>query len=136
MRFRHASIAALLSIALSATAFAANDLDPATVSPDEPIAAAALHDAFTADPDAWMGKEVSVVGYYKSSTYSSATDATRIDLKTGPTGETVLSGRIAGEVETPKSMVTEREGVILRGKITTPTFGRVTLEETVIVNRE
>jgi len=111
-------------------------LDPNHYDPDEPVPASALYDAFYGDKDAWLGKQVTVVGYYKGSTHSSATDETRVDLKTGQLGKTVVGCMIKGKDVTPRSAVAQRAGVIMRGTISEPFFGQVILRNAVFMNRE
>jgi hypothetical protein len=105
---------------------------PAMPGQDEPIPVAALHAAVTG----WQGKTVTVAGYYKGSTYSSASDKTRIDLKADRLGDTVVGCRIPGKDVTPPSAVEDREGVTLRGTIGAAAFGQVILEDCTFLNRQ
>jgi hypothetical protein len=136
MKTRHImALTLLVSASLATGAMAENTLDPATVKADQPIPAAEFAEALLANPEAWKDKEVSVVGYYKSSTYSSASDSTRIDLKSDRLGKKVLSGKMKGEVKMPASMSKEREGVILRGTAGIE-YKQATLFDVTIVNRK
>ena len=111
-------------------------LDPNQYNPEDPLPAQVLYDAFYANKDAWLGKKVTVMGYYKGSTHSSATGETRVDLKAGQLGKTVIGCMIAGKDVTPRSAVEERAGVIMRGTISDPFFGQVILRDAVFMNRE
>jgi len=109
--------------------------DPQTLDPEMPIPAGILHEAFYANKDAWLGKKVTVVGYYKGNTHSSATDQTRVDLKTGQLGKTVVGCYMPGKDVVPKSVAEARADVLMRGTIAEPFFGQVVLKDSVFVNR-
>lgn len=111
-------------------------LDPNQIDPAQPIPANALYEAFFADKNGWLGKQVTVEGYYKGSTYSSATDETRVDLKPDQMGKAVVGCMIQGEGVTPKSAAKQRAGVVIRGTIAEPFFGQVILRDAVFLNRE
>ena len=82
----------------------------------------------------WTGVEVAVVGRYKGSTYSSASDTTRHDLRDDQGAE--VGCEQAGRQEAPKGAVDQREGVIVRGKVSAEmAFGSPQLEDCVWVNR-
>jgi hypothetical protein len=80
----------------------------------------------------WMDKEVSVIGYYKSTTTSTTDYGTtvRIDLS-GETNEAKC--RLKEDYEAPE--IEDREGVIIKGIIKGDFFGEVLLEECELVNR-
>lgn len=122
--------------AAAATEPAKPSLNPNTYDPAKPIPADMLHDAFYADKEAWLGKEVQVLGYYKGSTHSSATDRTRVDLKANATGKSLVGCLIPGKGVTPESAVKNRAGIIMKGTITQPFFGQVILDNAVFLNRE
>jgi hypothetical protein len=105
---------------------------PATPGQAQPIPVEALYAAVTG----WQGKTVTVAGYYKGSTYSSASDKTRIDLKADRLGNTVVGCRIPGKDVTPQSAADDRAGVTLRGTIGEAAFGQVILEDCTFLNRQ
>jgi len=114
---------------------------PAELLPDQvdltqPVHASDLYTYFYANQKAWLGQTVQVVGYFKGTTHSSATDTTRIDLKTEPLGKTVVGGIISGKQVAPRSAVKQRAGVILKGTIAEPYFGMVILNDASFQNRE
>jgi len=83
----------------------------------------------------WTGVEVSVVGRYKGTTYSSASDSTRHDLR-DEKGAEVGCGQ-AGRQSAPQSAVDQREGVVVRGKVSAEmAFGSPQLDDCVWVNRK
>lgn len=110
-------------------------MTPDQLDLQKPISASDLYLHYFANPEAWLGKEVTVIGYYKGSTHSSATDRTRVDLKTGPIGKTAVGCLIAGKDVTPKSAAKDRAGVMLSGTIIEPFFGQVILENAKFLNR-
>lgn len=80
----------------------------------------------------WMDKEVSVIGYYKSTT-TSTTDygkTIRLDIA----GDSTKAGcRLADDAINPE--ITERNDVIVKGIIKGDFFGDVLLEECEVINR-
>lgn len=114
---------------------------PAELLPDQvdltqPVHANDLYTYFYANQEAWLGQTVQVVGYFKGTTHSSATDTTRIDLKTDQLGKTVVGGIISGKQVAPRSAVKQRAGVIIKGTIAEPYFGMVILNDASFQNRE
>lgn len=83
----------------------------------------------------WQGKELTVVGYYHSSGYSSATGKTKINLRAGRGGKNAVGCQIPGENVTPENLKDNREGVIMRGTMGEPTFDQVILENCTFLNR-
>ena len=80
----------------------------------------------------WKDVEVSVEGYYKSTTTSTTSYGvtTRLDLSGD---ENTAACRLIEGIEAPE--ITDREGVIIKGIIKGDFFGDVLLEECTVVNR-
>jgi len=89
---------------------------------------------------ALIGKEVTVEGYYNSTT-TSTTDygvTVRVDLADASDNWTKLVGcEMVGEIPaaTDTAMCANRDGVQIRGTVTTESFDMVGLEGCVVVNR-
>lgn len=116
--------------AASPTATAApptSNLKPADVSADKPVPAAELNAAFTADQNAWIGKEVTVVGNYHSHTTSTVSSGKiiRIDISDA-SGKKVAACTVS--VEPTKEEVAERKDRKFKGKIKDAWFSQVNLE--------
>jgi hypothetical protein len=97
----------------------------------QPIPVRKLHDAVTG----WQGKKITVIGYYHSSGYSSATDKSKINLRAGRSGKNAVGCQIPGENVTPENLADNREGVVMRGTVGEPTFDQVILEDCTFLNR-
>lgn len=97
-------------------------------------------DQFAELYNTWIGREVVVSGHYHSTT-TSTTDygvTVRVDLADPDDTYTKLIGcEMAGEVpeEVNEAMLENRSGVQIRGTVSGSTFGKVDLEDCVIVNR-
>jgi len=82
----------------------------------------------------WMNKEITVEGYYQSSTTSTTSygETTRVDL----VSDNVTVGcRLAEGVTVPEDLANNRDGVIMKGIVKGEAFGNVVLEECTFVNR-
>ncbi|MCV0394043.1 MAG: hypothetical protein K5872_19045 [Rhizobiaceae bacterium] len=106
------------------------DGDPWTIG-ETPVTAEALHAAVFG----WQGKPVRVTGYYHGSTYSSAPNVTRHDLKPSVSGSVVVGCNQDGEVSAPDDVLVNREGVVVEGTIGTPMFSSIIIEECRFVER-
>jgi hypothetical protein len=90
--------------------------------------------------NAWMGKEVTVEGYYHSTT-TSVTDygtTIRVDLShPDDTYTKYVACKMDAEIPaaSDESMVNNREGVQIRGTVTGESFDMVCLEGCTLVNR-
>lgn len=94
--------------------------DPWTPGPD-PIPVTALNEAMFR----WQGETVRVVGYYGGTTTSTpgfdpARTRTSHGLKTDASGKGVVHCNHPGEVAAPASVVANREGTIVEGRIGEP----------------
>ena len=98
--------------------------------PKKAIFAQDIYDLFSA----WEGTEVSVIGYYASTTTSTTSYGTtiRIDLKDPESGETLVGCRMKDEPDSDY-LKDNREDVVIRGIIGEESFGRIMIEECVIV---
>lgn len=82
----------------------------------------------------WTGTEVSVVGRFWGGTYSSASDTTRFDLQDAD--GTKVGCRQKGKQSAPQSVLDQRQGVVVRGKVGAEmSFGSPQLEDCVWVDR-
>jgi hypothetical protein len=103
---------------------------------DEPIPV----DQFSEMFNAWTGKEVTVVGYYHSSTTSTTDYGTTIRIDLSDPQDTYTK-YAACEMLEPLSavseslIVTDRAGVQIRGTIADPFFDNVRLEGCTLINR-
>jgi len=97
----------------------------------QPIPVQKLHEVATG----WQGKEVTVVGYYHSSGYSSATDKTKINLRSDRSGKNAVGCQMPGEGVVPENLKDNRESVIMRGTVGEPAFDQVILEDCRFLNR-
>jgi hypothetical protein len=101
-----------------------------------PVEVSDFHDVFSS----WMNREVTVEGYYHSTT-TSTTDygvTVRVDLaEPGDVYTKYVACEMTGEIpaESNSLMVADREGVMIRGTITGESFGMVGLENCVLLNR-
>ncbi len=84
--------------------------------------------------NSWMGKEVTVIGHYNSTTTSTTSYGTthRIDLDDPETGQKMVGCTMVSEPDSDK-LAANRDNVKIRGKITRDLWGTVQLEECVIV---
>jgi len=89
-----------------------------------------LYDAF----NSWMGKEVTVVGHYNSTTTSTTSYGTtyRIDLDNPENGVKLVGCTMRTEPDSDK-LSANRDNVKIRGKVTKDAWGSVQLEDCVIV---
>ena len=97
----------------------------------EIISAKDYHDSFYA----WVKKEVTVSGYYHSTTTSTTSYGTtvRVDLTDKEMGDKMVGCEMKGKV--PDDIANKREGVLIKGIIGEESFGNVQLEECEFVNR-
>jgi hypothetical protein len=109
---------------------------PYVCDPETPVPVGDFHDVFSA----WIGREVTVEGYYHSTT-TSTTDygvTVRIDLaEPGDIYTKYVACEMTGEIpeDSDSLLVEERDGVRIRGTVTGESFGMVGLENCVLVNR-
>jgi len=84
--------------------------------------------------NAWMDKEVTVIGHYNSTTTSILNDHSeyRIDLDDPETGQKMVGCTMLSEPDSDK-LAANRDNVKIRGKITRDLWGTVQLEDCVIV---
>ncbi|HNQ68427.1 MAG TPA: hypothetical protein PKN32_08615 [Bacteroidales bacterium] len=84
--------------------------------------------------NAWMDKEVTVIGHYNSTTTSTTSYGTthRIDLDDPETGVKMVGCTMLSEPDSDK-LAANRDNVKIRGKITRDLWGTVQLEDCVIV---
>ncbi len=82
----------------------------------------------------WMGKEVTVVGHYNSTTTSTTNGNStwRIDLDDPETGQKMVGCTMKTEPDSDK-LAANRDNVKIRGKITRDLWGTVQLEDCVLV---
>ncbi len=111
-------------------------LDPSTVTPDVAVSAFALNEACFA----WIGKEVTVEGYYNSTTTSTTDYGTtiRIDLAHPDDTYTKYVGCEMLAALSPVSeslIVADRNGVQIRGTIVEESYGMVGMEGCTVLNR-
>lgn len=84
--------------------------------------------------NSWIGKEVTVIGHYNSTTTSTTSygKTHRIDLDDPETGQKMVGCTMLSEPDSDK-LAANRDNVKIRGKITRDLWGTVQLEECVIV---
>lgn len=107
----------------------------ATADPGAPadrvIPVASLYDAAFG----WTGTEVAVIGRFWGGTYSSASDTTRFDIQDAD--GTKVGCLQQGRQTAPQSALDEREGVVVRGRVSAEMlFGAPQLEACVWANRD
>lgn len=116
------------------------DLSPVETSPwvydDEAIPA----DQFVEMFNVWNGMEVTVEGYYISTTTSTLNDGVTVRVDLGASDDhynKVAACRMTGEIpeEVNEAMVADRNMVQIRGTVSGELFGAVGLENCEIVNR-
>lgn len=112
------------------------ETSPYAYDGETPIPAEQLAELY----NTWIGREVTVEGYYHSTTTSTTDYGTtiRVDLAHPEDTYTKYAGcEMAGEIpaETGSLMVANRDGVRLRGVISGESFGRIGLENCVVTNR-
>ena len=86
----------------------------------------------------WIDKEITVIGYYKSTTTSTTSygKTTRVDLVSdNGSGKITVGCRMAADVITPEDINNNRDGVIIKGIIKGEAFDNVVMEECTFVNR-
>jgi hypothetical protein len=117
-------------ISLNGKYIKAQSLNPYSL-PTEPIFAADLYSAFMS----WMGKEVTVTGNYNNTTTSTLNNnATtyRVDLEDPETGQNLV-GCIMRDKPDSDWLSKNRKDIVIRGKVTKDEFGRVMLDDCVMV---
>jgi len=105
-----------------------NKLNPENL-PADPIAVQNLKDAYFA----WIDKEVSVIGYYNSTTTSTTSYGVtiRVDLADPASGEKAVGCRMIEEP--PTDLSNNRNDVVIKGIIKEEAFGNVLMEECELV---
>jgi hypothetical protein len=111
------------------------ELSPFACDGVTPIAVQDFFDSF----NVWIGKEVTVNGYYISTTTSvlSSGDVIRVDLSDAASGSKCVACEMAGEISQPSgaAMLESRDNTLIRGTITGESFNMVGLEGCELVNR-
>ncbi len=111
------------------------ELSPYAYDGVSPIAVQDFFEAF----NVWIGKEVTVNGYYISTTTSvlSSGDVVRIDLSDGASGSKCVACEMSEEISQPSgtAMLENRDNTQIRGTITGESFNMVGLEGCELVNR-
>ncbi|MCD6589338.1 MAG: hypothetical protein J7K88_12390 [Candidatus Fermentibacteraceae bacterium] len=111
------------------------ELSPYAYDGVSPIAVQDFFEAF----NVWIGKEVTVNGYYISTTTSvlSSGDVVRIDLSDGASGSKCVACEMGEEISQPSgtAMLENRDNTQIRGTITGESFNMVGLEGCELVNR-
>lgn len=81
----------------------------------------------------WNGKEVSVIGYYHSTTTSTTSygQTIRVDLSDPVSGEKAVGCNM--KQQPPEDLVNNRNDVVIRGTISGEVFGNVQMEDCEIV---
>ncbi len=104
------------------------DLSPENI-PSGPVSVQDLKNAYFA----WINKEVSVIGYYHSTTTSTTSYGTtiRVDLADPDTHEKAVGCRMLEEPTV--DLANNRDNVVIRGIIKEEVFGNVLMEECEIV---
>jgi len=111
-------------------------ISPWALDAGTPVPVGDLHEVF----NAWIGKEVTVEGYYHSTT-TSTTDygvTVRVDLAApGDTYTKYVACEMAEEIPegSDSLLVADRDGTRIRGTVAGESFGMVGLENCVLVNR-
>jgi hypothetical protein len=84
--------------------------------------------------NSWLGKVVTVIGHYNSTTTSTTSYGTtyRIDLDDSESGQKMVGCTMVSEPDSDK-LAKNRDNVKIRGKIARDLWGTVQLEECVIV---
>lgn len=97
--------------------------------PSEPIFVQDLKDAYFA----WYNKEVSVIGYYNSTTTSTTSYGVtiRVDLADPTTGEKAVGCNML--TEPPADLANNRNDVVIKGIIKEEVFGNVSMENCELV---
>lgn len=105
----------------------ASNLKPADASPDKPVAAVELKNAFFADQAAWKGKQVAITGNYHSHTTSTVSSGkvVRIDIA-DQTGKKVAACTVADAPSADD--VKERNNRTFKGTVKEAWFDQVLLE--------
>lgn len=98
-------------------------INPAKL-PEKPIPVEEFFKAFYG----WMNKEVSVIGYYHSTTTSTTSYGTtiRVDLSDPETGEKCVGCEM--KTDPSDQLVNNRENVVIKGIIKGEVFGNVSME--------
>jgi hypothetical protein len=84
--------------------------------------------------NSWLGKEITVIGHYNSTTTSTidGNSTFRVDLDDPETGLKLIGCTMKSEPDSDK-LAANRDNIKIRGKITRDLWGTVQLEECVIV---
>ena len=110
-------------------------LSPYTCDGVTPVAVQNFFDAF----NVWVGKEVTVRGYYVSTTTSvlSSGNVVRVDLADGVSGSKCVACEMGEEISQPSgtAMLESRDNTLIRGIITGESFNMVGLEGCELINR-
>lgn len=106
---------------------AKSDLDPSKIDLEKPIPVGDLRTAVAADKDAWIGKEVSVVGRYGKTTTSTLDggEKIRVDLQTKDYKTSV--GCVVKE-KVSEDVVKNRDDRVFKGTIKEVAFDNPQLE--------
>jgi len=98
--------------------------------PKEPVLAQNLFDVF----HAWIGVEVSVIGYYNSTTTSTLSDNVicRIDLADPESGKKKVGCTMVSEPDNDY-LKDNRNDVVIKGIVEEESFGKVALDQCVMV---
>jgi hypothetical protein len=123
----------LTVVVIAGCSSSSNDsgLKPEDVNPDNPIPADALKQAVTANPGAWKGKEVSVVGnYFTNSPTKDGNTGKLISVQVNLTDSNRNpSVACVSTKEMPQDYITQKENRVVRGKVSEVTSqGLVKLE--------
>lgn len=105
------------------------ELNPYRI-PSKPIFAGDLYETFTA----WQGIEISIIGYYNGTTTSTLSDGKvyRIDVQEPDNRGNMVGCRMLDEPDND-FLKDNREDVVIRGTIGDDAFGRIMIEECVMV---
>lgn len=105
-----------------------SNLKPEDIDLEKPIPAEELNTAFLANEKAWIGKEVSIIGKYHSTTKSRVMDEDRIrvDISDAKTNKKMAGCIVKKEV--PEELSKERENRVFKGKIAENRYGRILIE--------